>query len=190
MVPESCALRKVMLLKKGQSGCWEHVCDLLDDAVLADPTLLFRHERWWLFAADGRDLPHTRLLVFHAPALTGPWQPYRLNPVKVDVTSARPAGALFDVDGILYRPAQDCAEGYGRSIRIHRMLELSTLGFAEFEVARLVPARDSAYPDGVHTLAFAEHGLFVDGRRAVFRPDLLPLRAGRWLRERRQAAAA
>jgi hypothetical protein len=187
MVPESCALRKVVLLKKGQSGRWERACDLIDDAVLADPTLLFRDERWWLFAADGRDTPHTCLLIFHAPTLTGPWAPHRLNPVKVDVTGARPAGPLFEVDGILYRPAQDCAGGYGRAITIHRVTELSCDAFSEVEVARIEPARDSPYPDGVHTLAVAEDGVFLDGNRKIFRPQLLPARLGRWFAERRHA---
>jgi hypothetical protein len=187
MVPESCALRKVVLLKKSPGGGWEHVCDLIDDAVLADPTLLFRDERWWLFAADGRGTPHTRLLIFHAPTLTGPWVPHRLNPVKVDVTGARPAGPLFEVDGILYRPAQDCAAGYGRAITIQRVIELSIDAFCELEVARVEPARDSAYPDGVHTLAVADDGLFLDGNKKVFRPQLLPARLVRWFAERRHA---
>ena len=190
MVPESCALGKAILLKKGPGNRWEHVCDLIDDAALADPTLLWHRGRWWLFAADGRGTPHTRLLIFHAPTLTGTWAPHRLNPVKVDVTGARPAGALFEVDGILYRPAQDCAAGYGCAITIHRVIELSGDAFSEQEVARVEPARDSPYPDGVHTLTVADHGLFLDGNKKVFRPDLLPPRAGRWLRERGQARAA
>jgi hypothetical protein len=189
MVPESCALRKVILLKRDPAGRWEHVCDLIDDAVLADPTVLWHRARWWLFAADGRGTPHTRLLVYHAPTLTGPWAPHRLNPVKVDVTGARPAGPLFKVDGILYRPAQDCAAGYGRAVSIHRVIELSGDAFSELEVARVEPARDSPYPDGVHTLAVANHGLFLDGNRKVFRPQLLPARLGRWFAERRHVKA-
>jgi hypothetical protein len=190
MVPESCALRKVMLLKKSPAGCWEHVCDLIDDVLLADPTLLWHGDRWWLFAADAHGTQHTRLLIYHAPTLTGPWVPHRLNPVKVDITGARPAGPLFEVEGVLYRPAQDCSAGYGCAIAIHRVTELSADAFAELEVARVEPARASAYPDGVHTLTVADHGLFVDGNKKVFRPDLMPLRAGRWLSERRHARAA
>jgi hypothetical protein len=189
IVPESCALRKVMLLKKGPNERWDHVCDLIDEAVLADPTLLWHRNRWWLFAADARGTPHTRLLVYHAATLTGPWAPHRLNPVKVDVTGARPAGPLFEVEGSLYRPAQDCAKEYGCAITIHRVIQLSGDAFAERAVARLEPARDSAYPDGVHTMAVAEHGLFLDGNRKIFRPQLLPARLGQWFAERRHAKA-
>jgi hypothetical protein len=70
------------------------------------------------------------------------------------------------------------------------VVELSSDAFVEEEVARIEPARDSAYPDGIHTVAVHSLGLFVDGKRSAFRPDLLPLRAVRWLSERRQARAA
>jgi hypothetical protein len=189
MVPESCALRKVMLLKKSPAGCWEHERDLIDDAALADPTLLWHRDRWWLFAADARGTPNTRLLIYHAPTLTGPWSPHRLNPVKVDVTGARPAGPLFEVDGDLYRPAQDCAARYGHAITIHRVIELSADAFAELQVARVEAAKDSAYPDGVHTLTTTDDGLFLDGNRKVFRPQLMPARLGRWFAEWRRAKA-
>ena len=148
--------------------------DLIDGVVLGDPTLLFRDERWWLFAADGRGTPHTRLLDDCAAELTGPWDPHRLNPVKVDVTSARPAGALLEVDNILYRPAQDCAAGYGRAITIQRVIELSTKAFSEVEVGRMSPPRTQPIRTVCTRWPSPITGCSSTATERSFRPQLLP----------------
>jgi hypothetical protein len=52
----------------------------------------------------------------HADTITGPWIPHARWPVKIDIRGARPAGMMFNLDGRLFRPAQDCAETYGAGI--------------------------------------------------------------------------
>jgi len=46
------------------------------------------------------------------------------NPVKNDLTSSRPAVTMFERDGKIYRPTQNCSNSYGGSIVINCVTEL------------------------------------------------------------------
>jgi hypothetical protein len=93
-----------------------------------------------------------------------------LNPVKCDVGSSRPAGALIEIDGALYRPSQDCSVTYGGADVVHRILELTPTAFEEVEVARLDPVKDGPYPAGLHTLNATATGAVIDSKRFAFDP--------------------
>src|SRR5260370_16562055 len=68
----------------------------------------------FLFGAwrDGAGGYSDTLAIFYAEHLFGPWLPHASNPVLVDRTTARPAGNFVTIDGKLWRPVQDCADGY------------------------------------------------------------------------------
>lgn len=53
---------------------------------------------------------HERFLFF-ADSLTGEWTPHPTNSVVSDVRRSIPAGKLFEQEGKLMRPAQDCLLG-------------------------------------------------------------------------------
>lgn len=161
--------------------------ELLMARSVADPTLVHTGGRWWLFCSEGS----LKLLAFYAETLRGPWQPHRLNPLKIDVTSSRPAGPLFERDGSLLRPAQDCSETYGGAIVVHRIVDLTPERFHEEIVARIGPEPDGSYPTGVHTLNVLNGCCLVDGKRTVFDPTwVLRGRAhGRKVRARRARLA-
>ena len=143
---------------------WQRAGVLVADAAVVDPTLV-RHEGvWWMFGTIGDDEPDAKLSAWSAEALFGPWAPHPLNPLKIDVTSSRPAGTPFVVDGVLYRPAQDCSTSYGSGIVINRVIALDARGLVE-EPAGRVTVGKSAYGEGVHTLAFGGGLCVVDGRR-------------------------
>ena len=60
---------------------------------------------------------HDELHVYWAEDLLGPWFGHALNPVRIDARNSRPAGAVFEVDGRLMRPVQDCSAVYGGALR-------------------------------------------------------------------------
>ena len=138
---------------------------LIEGLAAADPTL-FRDERgWWLFAGDGAAQDETNLVLYHADDLLGPWRPHPMNPVKIDLGSARPAGPLFRASGKLWRPAQDCRQTYGGAIVLNEVLMLTPEIYAEREGPRLEPDADGPCPDGIHTLTPFGTGFLVDGKR-------------------------
>ncbi len=147
---------------------WEKVATLVAGFAGVDPTV-FRHEgRWWLTCTEQGREEDASLWVWHAPALAGPWTAHVLNPVKTDVRGARPGGAPFVHEGVLYRPTQDCSKRYGWRIVIQRVRSLTPAEFAEEPVAVIEAGARSPYPLGRHTFTPAGDGVLVDGHRAVF----------------------
>lgn len=167
-VPETYQANEVRLYRAVDFPArWELVGTLLEDFAALDTTV-FRHEgRWWLFCTDHANDSNTKLHVFHAPSLEGPWRAHALNPVKTDVRSARPAGTPFVHAGYLYRPAQDGSVSYGGGLTITRIDTLTPTRFAE-EIVTSVQPPPGRYSDGMHTLSSAGRLTLVDGRRDTF----------------------
>jgi hypothetical protein len=145
------------------------VATLLDDVPLSDGTIFRFGKHHWLFGTRADRDYQLRLYAWFARAGDGPWTPHALNPIKCDITSARPAGMPFWAGGSLIRPAQDCSRSYGGAIALNRVLELTPSTFREEAVARIRPDRHGPYPDGIHTLSFVGDSILVDGKRHVFR---------------------
>lgn len=152
IVPETAMAGEVALFRLAAPDDWERVGTLLELPIL-DASVVEYGDRWWLFCTRLDDLPETNLHVYCADEPTGEWTPHAHNPVKTDVRSARPAGTPWIHEGALYRPAQDCAGGYGRAIAVNRVETLSPTAFEERRVERITPDPEGAYPDGRHTLS-------------------------------------
>ncbi len=146
----------------------ERMCSLIQEELLS-PTL-FEHEgRWWLM---GSQMPseNATLHAFFADRMQGPYERHVLSPLKVDVRSARPAGAPFVHNGQLYRPAQDHGVEQGVRIALMRVLELSPQRFREELVKTIDPLRGSAWSQGLATLTSVDGFTLVDGMRRISRP--------------------
>ncbi|HLF72552.1 MAG TPA: hypothetical protein VI759_10415, partial [Dehalococcoidia bacterium] len=112
------------------------------------------------------------LELYHAATLDGPFVAHATNPVKLDAASARPAGALFEHEGRLYRPSQDCSRTYGGAVVVNEVLELSTAAYRERPVSRVEPDPSWPYNAGLHTLsAFGENATLIDAKRHHFNCD-------------------
>ena len=139
---------------------------ILTDIQLYDPTILYFENRWWIFGTikhkGGSD--RDELAIFYSEYLDGCWKPHRLNPVKSDCRSARPAGRIIAVENRLLRPAQDCENGYGMGVVWLEILELTPDKYCEREIAhwhgRAVGAR------GLHTFNYDGDLAVVDTSRA------------------------
>lgn len=168
-IPETCVANEVILYRAERFPAnWTRVATLIHDFAGVDGTVIQHEGRWWLFATDQNDGWNYKLKIWHAPDLTGPWEPHQLNPVKSDIRSARPAGTPFVHDNCLYRPAQDCSLTYGGRITLNRVVKLTTHEFEEETVGIIEPYQDGPYPDGVHTISAASNVTVVDGMRKVF----------------------
>lgn len=150
MVPESRAANCIGLYRCVEFPLrWEKVMNLMDGVAALDTTLHFRDGRWWLFtnlvesrAGSNSDELH----VFFAPDFpTNDWTPHPMNPVVCDVRSARSAGRLFERNGQLYRPSQDCGQRYGWGLNLNVVERLSELEYLE----RLVTKAEPAWADDV-----------------------------------------
>lgn len=153
----------------------------LVDAALHDATI-FRHaNRWWItagLALDGASSWDT-LVLYSAERLEGPWRPHAANPVLTDARSARPAGAVYEHAGALWRPAQDCTAGYGSALSLCRIDRLDDTGFAQSLAMTLRFGREGECA-GPHTLNFGGGIEVVDlfAPRATSAGEAAPSGAG------------
>jgi len=134
MIPECSTVGLVALYRcLDFPARWERCATLLEGPVLADVTLIVRDGRWWMFAAshDGIGGWSDTLALFSATSLFGPWQAHAHNPVFVDCTQARPAGAIVERDGRLLRPVQDCSASYGGALGLAEITRLDDGGYAQ-----------------------------------------------------------
>jgi len=170
-IPETQGAREVALYELQRfPDEWNKVATLIPDCMIVDATL-FRHgEWWWLAGASDPGGAHlgADLHLWYATDIRGPWTPHASNPVKTDVSSARPAGTPFVSEGVLYRPAQDSAQTYGARVVINRIVALTPTTFREEPASFVAPEAGGAYPDGLHTLSGAGDVTLVDGKRLAF----------------------
>jgi hypothetical protein len=167
MMPESGSNHCVQLFR-ARSFPFDWVFDriILNNVELYDPTLVNYQDRWWIFGAivhkDGS--AWDELAIFYSDRLDGCWKPHRLNPVKSDCRSARPAGRMIVVDDRLLRPAQDCENGYGMGVVWLKVDQLTPDKFSEREIARWPGSAAGA--QGIHTFDCDGELAVIDTRRA------------------------
>jgi hypothetical protein len=166
-VPESTQRGATLIHRLDDDGRLTPICDVAPHARLADPTLFRWNGLYWLGCTDLDVGGHDNLCLLHASAITGPWTPHAIWPVKIDIRGARPAGMLFNVDGRLFRPGQDCASTYGSAVAVHEIHTLTETEFRESLVTVLRPDRSGPFPDGLHTLVHDGERFWLDGKRFV-----------------------
>jgi hypothetical protein len=154
MMPECSASGAVTLYRADPfPDRWVPAFQLLD-AELHDATLAQHEGRFYLFAST-RDLASSSwdsLSVFSADTLTGAYEPLPGNPQLIDRRASRPAGNLYVAEGVLWRPAQDCTQGYGSALTIARITRLDRDGFAQDVASTLRMSGNSGAVHGPHTL--------------------------------------
>lgn len=164
MIPETAQEKRLELYRSVSfPNRWEQHSVLFDDISAADATIAKVGKLHWLFmniAAPGAS-KNDELHLFFSESPLGPWTPHVGNPVKSDVRSARPAGRLYQSQGRLYRPAQDCSVRYGYAISINRVDKLTADEYEEHEVGRIQPNWRGDLL-GAHSINHAEGLTFID----------------------------
>jgi hypothetical protein len=165
MIPESSAAKRVNLYRAERfPDRWVLEATLVSGVEASDATLVRHGGLHWMFAAtrDGAGSWSDTLSIFFASDLFGPWQPHPLNPVLVDQRAARPAGVMRVRDGRLWRPVQDCTQGYGTGIGLAEVVRLDQEGFEQ--KVHCVLKADPRWPGRrFHTLNRAGRLECIDG---------------------------
>lgn len=156
------------------------------DRRLCSP-ILFQHAgKWWLMGTDP-EWPDAMLVLFHAPSIQGPYTPHPRGPVKLDVSSARPAGPPFTAQGRLWRPAVDASDPAHPTVVIMAVEHLSPDQFQEHVHRKLPLFSSTFYPHGCRTIHGMGDVTLVDGlKRNDGRVPQRPSGKGRKRRSSRQ----
>jgi hypothetical protein len=164
MIPESEQAGAVNLYRAARfPDQWVLERTLLDIRAV-DPVPLFHGGRWYMFVSpvvvDGQ-APFT--LLFTASQLLGPWTLHPAGCISDDVRFARSGGAIVRDGERLIRVNQDCAKGYGHSVRFST-IELDEQTYKSKPYAQLLPDALGNI-GGVHTYNRAGDWEVIDGRR-------------------------
>ncbi|MGL9618675.1 hypothetical protein QRQ56_11770 [Bradyrhizobium sp. U531] len=134
MIPESSIHGDVALYKCVRfPDKWERHTTLLSGLELADVTITQHNGLHYLFGAwrDGAGGYSDSLAIYYADHLHGPWLPHASNPVLIDRASTRPAGNFVTINDKLWRPVQNCSDGYGAALALAEVVELSPTTFRQ-----------------------------------------------------------
>jgi hypothetical protein len=138
---------------------------------LYDPAILKIEDTYWLFGSFFENRSEYKLHIFHSGKLTGPYTPLRGNPVRSGMDGIRAAGNFIEVDGDIYRPAQNCQNEYGESITINRIKVLDEYYFSEEPYMTINISKKNLHENNIHTihtLNFYGNLIVVDGIRWTF----------------------
>lgn len=112
---------------------WELERVLIEDNYFCDSSVFQHDGSWWMFSGwvEKKGDPMS-LRLFQADKPTGPWREHPASPiVEHDNGRARPAGRVLQIDGHLYRFAQDCRSVYGEKVHAFRIDTLTDSQYAE-----------------------------------------------------------
>ena len=143
------------------------------DKPLLDSTILKHNNIYWIFATTNEKPAGYRMHIFYSDKLFGPYTPHHGNPVRYGYDGTRSAGNFINVDGIIYRPAQNCEKLYGESITINRIRHLDKYNFEEEPYMTISIDDRNREIHGIHTIHTinAIDGLIaVDGMKWTFSP--------------------
>lgn len=168
MIPETSINKTVELYKSVVFPFkWEFIQNLFVNIVLADATVLFYDNRWWLFGTQ-QNHPFTstndQLFLYYSDSLfSSDWISHPQNPVATHISNCRPAGKIFQMEGKLYRPAQNnSSKQYGYAIKINEIEILNENEYKEKEVFEIVPGKGNNF-SAVHTINFIDGLIVIDG---------------------------
>ena len=143
------------------------------DLPLLDSTIIKYKNKYWLFGTLNGKFRHMKLYIYYSDSLLGPYKSHPQNPVKCSLNGARPAGNFIEVDGVLYRPSQNCENQYGESMTVNRVEVLNELEFHEETHMTITINKDNPHNDKVltiHTLNVLDDLMVVDGIKWTFSP--------------------
>jgi hypothetical protein len=171
MIPETVQSRSIELYRCTAFPLnWKLEKILMSNIKAVDTTLAEINGLWWMFVNIGIDgtSNDVELHLFYANTPLGPWNSHKHNPVKSDVRSARSAGRIIFWQGEMYRPSQDCSEGYGYAVSMNKIIRIDPERYIETEVSKILP-QWTRNVIANHTLNSCDNLIVIDGMMKTFK---------------------
>jgi hypothetical protein len=128
--------------------------------------------KYWIFGIFSDEVDY-KMHLFFSDNLLGPYKAHKNNPIKCGLNGTRAAGNFTEVDGVIYRPAQNCNNGYGESITIYKLTELNENNVSEtpyFTITLNTKNRNNRAVHSLHTINQLNNTLVIDGEQWTFAP--------------------
>ncbi len=163
MLPESAQGGGVDLYRATRfPDSWTLEKRLLDFRCV-DSSIFQASGRWWMTTSPQVVPGHTAITwLLCADRITGPWSFHAGGIVASDVRVARGAGSVFEADGRLIRPSQDCGISYGYAVNLNEILSLAGGPYRERTICRVDPGWMPRLA-GVHSYSRVAEWEAIDG---------------------------
>jgi hypothetical protein len=136
---------------------WEFYKELIPNTPLVDTTLFYHKNKWWLFACvannDGTSLSKNLVLYYSNSLLNDSWISHPQNPIISDISKARPAGNIFNMQNKIIRPSQNCSKYYGYGLCFNEIIKLTEIEYEE----KLIESFEPKSNDGVLAMHTFNH---------------------------------
>jgi hypothetical protein len=147
---------------------WTYDRKLITNIPLVDTTMFFYNKKWWIFACkaenDGTSQSNELMLFYSDNPLSKDWNSHPLNPVVSDITNARPAGKIFQMNDKIIRPAQNCFQIYGNGFSFNEIIKLNENEYEEKQLEFFKPNWKNGLI-GLHTFNYDHGCTVIDTRR-------------------------
>ena len=161
VIPEGAQSNKIVIYELVSGNNLIAVNTVAENFAGIDPTIVEFNGTWYIFATDGSKGSNSYLNIFYSNNPLEKWHEHELNPVKIDITSARGGGSIFKEGNSLIRPAQNCYPDYGTSIVFNKIEILSPSEFKESVIGSIMPPKNSHFK-GIHTFSKNKDSYIVD----------------------------
>lgn len=157
--PENGANGKLTLYKYERGEHKLKEVGVVVEEGLTDATIHKIGEDYYMFATK---VPNTQedLYLYKSKRFDGDYKEIGL--VSQGRENSRSAGNLFEAEGNLYRPAQNCSKRYGGAVEIMKC-KISSVGKYSEEHSFSLNPTSFKYNIGLHTINFHKGGCVIDG---------------------------
>ncbi len=163
LLPETRSVGEVSLYRFANFPFNPRKVRVLLRGAYVDSSLVHHDGRWFLFTSSARGME-----IFHSDdILRGKMLPHAANPISTDPRYLRNGGAPIRIGDSLFRPAQDCADEYGRNLHIFRIVRLTDSVYEE----RLVAANYLSNSDGWNSVGGHHLSIAAYNGRTVVAAD-------------------
>lgn len=142
---------------------WRFHKTLIENITATDSTLFYKNGKWWLFTSiikyKNQKRENELSLFYSDNPMSSEWISHPKNPIVSNIKGSRSAGKIFEENGHIIRPAQDCSIRYGYGVIFYQINILNETDYQEKEIRTIYPDWDKNMI-GVHTYG-QENGLLV-----------------------------
>jgi hypothetical protein len=140
---------------------------------LLDATFIKHGDKYWIFGVLTEYYTTYELHVFSSDNLLGPYVAHKDNPIRCGLNGIRSAGNFIEVEGVIYRPTQNCEKIYGESITINKVSELNETKVLEVPYMTIkinLNKKINYGPRSIHTINGMDNLIVIDGEQWTFAP--------------------
>lgn len=146
---------------------WIFYKTLMKNITAWDSTLFYKDEKWWLFTSvtnyQNQKRENELFLFYSDNPISDKWISHPKNPIVSNLKGFRSAGKIFEEDGRMLRPAQDCSVRYGYGIIFYQINIMNEKDYQEKEIYSIYPNWDKNII-GVHTYGYENKLTIIDVR--------------------------